>query len=128
MDVLGAGIDVREKPVAQNVGFNTECKLQLAILLDVHQLGLGVLLSSGSASEHVRVFDVRGLSSCLLCFDRELKGARSTLESLDGIDQVTLTELRRRRDLALVERAAEGEDIAVLVDLHAVRDYQCFSI
>jgi hypothetical protein len=32
-----------------------------------------------------------------------LKDAGGTLESLDGVDQVTLAEGRRRRDLALVE-------------------------
>jgi hypothetical protein len=74
MDVLGVGVDVRQQPVAQNVSLDAESKFQLPILLNVHQLSLGILLSSSGAPE-----------------------------SLDGIDQVTLAEGRRRRDLALVE-------------------------
>jgi hypothetical protein len=103
MNIFGVGVDVGQEPVAQNVGFDAESKFQLPILLDVHQLSLGILLSSSGAPEHVRVFDISGLSSGVLCFDRELKDAGSALESLDGVDQVTLAEGRRRRDLALVE-------------------------
>jgi hypothetical protein len=117
MYILGVGVDVGQKPVAQNVSFDAEGKFQLSILLDVHQLSLGILLSSSGAPEDVGVLNIRGLSSGVLCFDRELKDAGSTLESLDRVDQVTLTESRRGRDLALVERAAEGEDVAILVNV-----------
>jgi hypothetical protein len=103
MYILGVGVDVGQKPVAQNVSFDAEGKFQLSILLDVHQLSLGILLSSSGAPEDVGVLNIRGLSSGVLCFDRELKDAGGTLESLDGVDQVTLAEGRRRRDLALVE-------------------------
>jgi hypothetical protein len=128
MNILGVGIDVGQQPVAQNVGLNTESKLQLSILLDVHQLGLGVLLSSRGSPEHVGVFDVRRLGGRLICLDRKLKGARGTLECLDRIDQVTLAELRRRGDLAFVEGAAEGEDVAIFVDLLIVSNHRCFRL
>lgn len=128
MDVLVAGVDVGQKPVAQDVSLDAEGKFQLSILLDVHQLGLGVLLSSRGTLEHVRVFDIRRLSGRLLCLDRKLEGVHSALESLDGVDQITLAELRRRRDLAFVERTAEGEDVAILVDLQIISNCRLFRL
>ena len=41
---LGVGIDVSQKPVAQDVSLHTEGKLELTVLLKVHELGLGVPL------------------------------------------------------------------------------------
>ena len=115
--LLGAGIDVSQKPVAQDVGFNTVGKLKLAVLLEVHELGLGVLLSSRRSLDNVRVVAFGRLSGSLVCLNRELKDSDGTLEGLNRLDQVALAELRRCGNLALVERATEREDRAILVDL-----------
>ena len=115
--LLGVGIDISQEPVAQDIGLHTEGKLELAILLKVHELGLGVPLCSGRSLDNVGIFGFGWLSSGLLCLDRKLQNGDGTLKSLNRLDQVALAELRRCGNLALVERATEREDRAILVDL-----------
>lgn len=125
MDILGGGIHVGQKPVAQNVSLDAESELQLSVLLEVHQLSFGLLLGSRGSLEHVRVVTLGSrLSSRLFGFDRKLEDVHSPLECLDRLDQITLAKLRRRRDLAFVERATEAEDAAVLVNLQIVSNVQ----
>lgn len=118
--LLGVGIDVSQKPVAQDISLDAESKLELTILLKVHELGLGVLLCTLGSLENVRVIALCRLGGCVVCLNRELKNADSALESLHGLDQVALAELRWFRDLSLVERTTEREDGAILVDLWTI--------
>jgi hypothetical protein len=118
--VLSSGIDVSQEPVAQDISLNTEGKLELAILLKVHELGLWVLLCSRRSLENVRVITFCRNSSCLVGLNRKLQNSDGTPESLDRLDQVALAELRRRRDIAIKERVAEREDGAIFGDLRTV--------
>jgi hypothetical protein len=118
--VLSSGIDVSQEPVAQDISLNTEGKLELAILLKVHELGLWVLLCSRRSLENVRVIAFCRHSSCLVGLNRKLQNSDGTPESLDRLDQVALAELRRRRDIAIKERVAEREDGAIFGDLRTV--------
>lgn len=118
--LLGVGIDVSQKPVAQDISFNTVGELKLTILLKVHELGLGVLLCSRRSLDNVGVVAFGRLSGGSVCLDRKLKDSDGSLESLNGLDQVALAEFRRSGDLSLEERATEREDRAIFVDLWRV--------
>jgi hypothetical protein len=115
--ILSSGIDVSQEPVAQDVSLNTEGKLELTILLEVHELGFRVLLCSRRSLENVGVIAPCWLSSCLVCFDRKLQNSDGTPESLNWLDQVALAELRRCRNISLEERVTEREDGAIFGDL-----------
>jgi hypothetical protein len=115
--ILSSGIDVSQKPVAQDVSLNTEGKLELTILLKVHELGLRVLLCSRRSLENVRIIAFCWHSSCLVCLNRKLQNSDGTPESLNWLDQVALAELRRCRNISLEERVTKREDGAVFGNL-----------
>ena len=115
--LLGVGINVSQKPVAQDISLNTVGELELAVLLKVHELGLGVLLCARRSLDNIGVVAFGGLSGGSVCLDRKLKDSDGSLESLNRLDQVALAELRRCGNLALEERATVREDGAIFVDL-----------
>jgi hypothetical protein len=121
MDLLfGVGIDVCQEPVGQDISLHTESKLELTVLLKVHKLSLGVLLCSLRALDNVGIVAFSWLGSRRVCLDRELENGDGSLESLNGLDQVALAELRGCRNLSLVEGTTERKDRAIFVDLTKV--------
>jgi hypothetical protein len=101
--LLGVGIDVSQKPVAQDISLHTVGELELAVLLKVHELGLGVLLRAGRPLDNVGVVAFGGLSGGIVCLDRKLQDGDGSLESLNRLNQVALAELRGCRNLSLEE-------------------------
>jgi hypothetical protein len=115
--LLGAGIDVGQKPVAQDVGLDTEGEPELTILLKVHKLSLGVLLCSRRSLNNVGIVGFGWFGSRSVSLNRKLENGNGSLESLNRLNQVALAELRGCRNLSLVDRAAKREDRAIFVDL-----------
>ena len=118
VDGLGLfGINIGEEPVVTDIGLNSPGEVELAILLDVNELGHWVGESTRGTLELEGLGLLHWHSLSALWLDWKLQGLDSTLEGLDGVREVTLSQWVGLWHLSLVEGVSEGEDLAITSNL-----------
>jgi hypothetical protein len=118
MDLLvGGGIDIRQKPVVEDISLDTPGQDDAIILLDkVDKASLGIRDSTRRTSQLVRLNAAGGLSSSLT-LDRELKDAASSAESHSRLRESPLLQWVLGWESTSEEVVAVREDLAIGSDL-----------
>lgn len=115
MDLLAIfSVDVSENPIDIDICLDPPTERETVALLYVDKTSFRGRNSSGSVLDSVHVgLGLLGLG--LVCGERKLKRAHGGLQSIGGLDSVSLPQCRW--SLALVERITEREHLSIAANV-----------
>ena len=109
-------IHIGEEPVVTDIGLNSPGEVELAILLDVNELGHWVGESTRGTLEHDLVL-AHVLNVGSISLDWKIESLADTVKCLHWVNEVSLDHWVGRGSWAGVERVSVGEDFAIFANL-----------